>query len=266
MKTIEIDDEVYDIIGKIAKPFVETTPNMVIRRILGLSPQKVVSFVDNNRRAGAKTGRQSSESHISQIAENTAAIEKLRSKSYFVHPAFLTYLMDKYSNTKGNYKIPDIMKFMESVNLRLPSGAYRNPWMKKPYGGEKNGLVSCQRTIEHFRQTRKYGCWNGKDVKHGCDASDFCIYHPENPDELKNKCDLRKGAIWKRNSPNSPFVYGANYINVITDQLLQKRKLPLKPLLTVFYPDDEFGVDVVNRFKSDFHLTDEEFSVFFNEK
>jgi hypothetical protein len=158
-----------------------------------------------------------------------------------------------------------IMKFMESFNLRLPSGEYRNPWMKKSYGGEKNGLVSCQRTIEHFRQARKFGCWNGRDVKQGCDAHEYCIYHPDNPDKLKNKCDRRKGAIWKRDDPNSPFVYGANYLDVIKNQLLGKSSIPLKSLLSIFYPKFEFGVDVVNKFKSDFHLTTEEFSLFFSE-
>jgi len=266
MKTIEVDEEVYEKIANMAKPFVETSPNMVIRRILGLTPQKVDNSGDKNRRVVNKVGRQSSINHISQTGGTMAAIEDLRSKSQFVHPAFLTYLMDKYSNTNGNYKITDIMKFMESFNLRLPSGAYRNPWMKKSYGGEKNGLVSCQRTIEHFRQTRKFGCWNGQDVKHGCDASEFCIDHPENPDKLKNKCDRRKGAIWKRDTPNSQFVYGANYLNVIKDQLLEKRKIPLKLLLAVFYPDNGFGVDVVNKFKSDFHLAIDEFSIFFNDR
>ena len=40
MITIEIDEEVFEMLGKIAKPFVETSPNMVIRRILGLEPEK----------------------------------------------------------------------------------------------------------------------------------------------------------------------------------------------------------------------------------
>jgi len=47
--------------------------------------------------------------------------------------------MDKYKYTKGNYKTSDIIEFMEEINLKLSNGSFRNPWMKAPYGGQKNG-------------------------------------------------------------------------------------------------------------------------------
>jgi hypothetical protein len=37
MRTIQIDDDVYNYIGTKAKPFEETTPNMTLRRLFGLS-------------------------------------------------------------------------------------------------------------------------------------------------------------------------------------------------------------------------------------
>ena len=79
----------------------------------------------------------------------------------------------------------------------------------------QNGLISCQRTIEHFRQTRKFGCWGGKDIKENCNSANECIYHPENDEKIQNKCDLRNGVIWKRTSPDSPFTYGKYYLEVI---------------------------------------------------
>ena len=41
MKTIEIDDQVYNFLEAEAKPFEETTPNQVIRRLLGLNKQPI---------------------------------------------------------------------------------------------------------------------------------------------------------------------------------------------------------------------------------
>ena len=134
--------------------------------------------------------------------------------------------------------------------------------MKKPYGGEKNGLISCLRTIEHFRQTRKWGCWNNKNTKDNCDAQDFCIYHPENSDEIGNKCDLRKGIIWKRENPSSPYAYGLHYIEVIRSELLEGNPMPLEPLLSVFYPGEDYDDEQVSRFKEEFHMQEEEMNLF----
>jgi hypothetical protein len=105
------------------------------------------------------------QSHPLQSSSIENYIEELRTESLETHPAFLTFLMDKCNNTKGNYKTSDIVEFMEKIHLKLPNGTFRNPWMKASYGGQKNGLISCQRTIEHFKQTRKFGCWGGKDIK-----------------------------------------------------------------------------------------------------
>lgn len=252
MKTISVDDEVFDKLGNMAIPFVETTPNMVLRRILGLK-QKVES------NAVAK-----SENKIYSIEddETSQQIERLRSASLYVHPAFLTFLMDKYYNVHGNYKTSEIIPFMDAVNLRLPSGILRNPWMKRPYGGEKNGIISCIRTIEHFRQARRFGCWLGRNRKKDCIESYACIYHPDNSSNIRNKCDLRKEVIWKRKDPQSPFTYSDNYIDVIDKELLGGKGIPLKQLLAVFYPKDEFGYHVVDLFRNEFNINDNEMVLF----
>lgn len=189
-------------------------------------------------------------------------INQLRAESKFVHSAFLTFLIDKCFDTQGNFTVSNIVQFMGSFNLRMPSGEFRNPWMMEPYGGKRNGLLSCQHTIEHFKQTRKFGCWCGKDIKTDCEAKDYCIYHPYHPNEMKNKCDLRNGVIWKRNNPDSQFDYGAYYIDVIKNELLKNEKMPLKPLLAIFYLGNEFQDDLIGRFIFEFNLKNEELPLF----
>lgn len=250
MKKIEIDDDVYKKLGEIAKPFEETTPNMVLRRLLNLP------------KAQTSTEPQFHHSHPSLI-ENY--IEELRIKTLEIHPAFLTFLMDKYNNSKGNYRTSDIIVFMKKVNLELPNGRYRNPWMKAPYGGQKNGLISCQRTIEHYRQTRKFGCWGGRDIKANCQSFHTCDYHPNSKVKMKNKCDLRNGVIWKRESPSSPFSYGHNYLEVIKKELLKKSSIPLKSLLKIVYFGCDYNTRLIERFKNEFHLNNEEFNTLFTE-
>jgi len=257
MKTIDIDIEVFDKLKKIAVPFVDTTPNMVIRRLLGLSRETQDEIQSSKVNSSSKSTRRRrivvpDQKHV----PGGSSIDQLGKASPQTHPAFLTFLMDKKTNRHGNYKTSEIISFMEEVNLVSISGAYRNPWMNAPYGGEKNGRISCQRTIEHFKQTRKFGCWNGKDIKVDCDADNICIYHPNHPDEIKNKCDLRKGVIWKRANPESSFTYGAHYIDVVEKELLEGRAMPLKPLLAVFYPDRSFSDDLIEEFKRDFNFNE----------
>ena len=261
---IEVDEQVFDILKERAVPFVDTSPNLVIRRLLGLPIKD----------AGEEP--KSSGSHgISEIKQNivtrmagkdirfvTGAIEQLRTDSGRTHPGFLTFLMDKFHNAQGNYKTSDIISFLENANLRMSSGAYRNPWMRAAYKGEKNGRCSCTASIEQFRQARKFGCWWGKNIKANCDSQDFCIYHPDNPDPIRNKCDLRKGVIWKRANPNSPFEYGLHYVDFVKLELLGKMAMPLEPLLSVFYPDMPFNKVLVSRFMEAFHLNEKEMALF----
>ncbi len=258
MKTIEIDDYTYDKLGEIAIPFVETNPSMVIRRLLDF-----YDFSSQTVKVAQKTRERFPARDIyTDLQSSSDEIEKLRQATPSVHQAFLTFLMDKYTNSHGNYRTAEIVPFMETMNLQLPSGLLRNPWMKAPYGGQNNGVTSCNRTIEHFRQTRKYGCWNGKDIKENCDASGYCIYHPENPDEIGNKCDLRKEVIWKRAEPDAPFVYGKHYLNVIKRELLGGGFVTLEPLLSVFYPDKQYNQDLIDAFKDDFHMNGQEMEFF----
>ena len=268
MIQIDIDMEVFEKLGEIAIPFVETSPNIVIRRILGLARSSVQSSestsIENaesgNEKAKTITGPLSENLEIKKINQD---IDKLRNLSSETHPAFLTFLMDKFNNTKGNYTTSNILEFMEEINLHLPNGSFFNPWMKAPYGGEKNGIISCQRTIEHFRQTRKFGCWDGRDVKKDCDLVATCKYHPKNEEIIKNKCDLRNGVIWKRSSPDLPYTYGRYYLEIIKEQLLKGHTIPLEPLLKVLYSGISYDPEIIMQFKTDFHFNEEEFSTLF---
>lgn len=244
MKSIEIDDEVYEKLGKLASPFVEINPNQVLRRLLGLN------------------------TNISILPEpplddpNEILIEQLRLASSHVHPAFLTFLIDKQYNSHGNFKISDIIGFMDIYNLKLNSGSFRNPWMKAAYKGKDSGSISCTRTIEHFKQARRFSCWLGRNSKDDCNETFTCIYHPDNSENITNKCDLKKGVIWKRFNPKSPFSYGSNYIDVIHKELLDGKGVLLKPILAVFYPQNEFNPETITLFKYYFNLRNEEMRLF----
>jgi len=140
MKTIEVDNEVYEMIGNISIPFIEITPNMVLRRILGVDTN------DKNENK-EKSEEQSQEIKIEQNLKYEKwelkqiyierKISQLRTESEFVHSAFLTFLIDKYFDTRGNFTVSAIVQFMKFFNLRLPSGVFRNPWMNEPYGGKE---------------------------------------------------------------------------------------------------------------------------------
>jgi hypothetical protein len=261
---IEIDGQVLERIREIAIPFVDTSPNLVIRRLLGL-PTEDIGEQPYSSSPHVMTGMKNdlvTRIAAEDVSSVTGAVEQLRRASANTHPGFLTLLMDKFHNAQGNYKTSDILSFLEDANLRTPSGAYRNPWMRATYKGEKNGRCSCTGTIEQFRQARKFGCWGGRNIKANCDAQDSCIYHPDNPDPIRNKCDLRKGVIWKRANPNSPFEYGSHYIDFIKLELLNKTAMPLEPLLSIFYPDTPFNKVLVDRFMEEFHFNEKEMELF----
>lgn len=256
MKSIEVDDDVYEKLGKLATPFVETNPNDVLRRLLGLSPiapNPRLPFRDESRNKDSRSGTND---------RNKLLIEKLRLASMHVHPAFLTFLMDKHLNSQGNFRTSDILSFMKMYNLRLNSGLFRNPWMKAAYKGKDGGSISCTRTIEHFKQARRFACWLGKDSKSDCNENHTCGYHPDNSQDIKNKCDLQKGVIWKRFNRGSPFSYGSNYIDVVDTKLLDGKGILLSPLLAVFYRKNEFDDDTIKWFKHDFNLRDDEMKLF----
>ena len=185
---------------------------------------------------------------------------QLKKTTAHVHPGFLTYLLDKYYSTNGNYRLPDIIPFLKAVNLKSRSGLFMNPWMNKPYKNEN----SCTRTIEHFRQPRRFGCFFERHFKTDCDAEGYCPYHPDSPNGIQNKCNLRYGVIWKRENPDvlSPFSYASNYIEVVTEQLLGGSPIKLKPLLAVFYKGEEYGDDLIRKFRGDFHIEDREICLF----
>ena len=256
---IEIDGEVYQELQKLGIAF-EDTPNDVLRRLLKLEkepePRKPKPSKHEIKEPSPGSYGTKNDSNVAKI------IHELGAKTPFCHPAFLTFLIDKHNDTRGNYKVSMIVPFMERFNLVLPAKRYWNPWMKEPYKGAENGLVSCTRTIEHFRQCRMFGCWNGKDSKTGC--HDFsCKYHPNNDDPIQAICDLRKGVIWKRRNPKSAFSYGTKYLDAVKEDLLRGDAIPLKPLLRVFYPKSTYGKSLADRFRDEFHIDDKEINQLF---
>jgi Mrr N-terminal domain len=55
-ESIDIDDEVFEVLKHHAQPFVDTTPNAVLRRLLGLDPDERPS-TDTTEKTGAKRAR-----------------------------------------------------------------------------------------------------------------------------------------------------------------------------------------------------------------
>jgi len=146
LKKIDIDSEVYQKLKELADPFVETSPNDVLRRVLGLPSVNAVergSVLRANPEADA----------------GPPVLTALRRSTAYVHPAFLTFLIGKHKSIGGGFSTADIIPFMERFHLVTHSGFYRNPWMEKPYGGEKQGKTSCEGSVEQYRQCRHYGCW-----------------------------------------------------------------------------------------------------------
>ncbi len=249
MKKIDIDSEVYQKLKELADPFVETSPNDVLRRILGLPTVKAVE-----RGGELRPAREAEEG-------GPVVLTDLRRSTGYVHPAFLTFLIDKHKAIGGGFSTADIIPFMEHFQLVTPSGFYRNPWMEKPYGGEKRGKTSCEGSIEQYRQCRHYGCWGGRDSKADCDTLE-CRYHPRNPNLEacvgRNKCDLRKGVIWKRESPLSPYTFGKDYVEVVRSEFLKGRAMPVKLLAGAFYPGEEENEQAINQFLREFHIGEPE--------
>jgi len=271
MRNINITDdaETYDELKRIAVTFKDTTPNHVIRRLLGLDKKSLVkskeaSFVRTlPSNLGVKSLNRTDGTERTLLKQS---LIELKENTRKVHSAFLTFLLDKRVN--GNFSSSHIVPFMKKYNLIDSFGNYINPWMPKPYGskGDKDsGERSCTRTIEHFRQCRKFGCWSGKDNKKDC-ADISCMYHPGNPKAgpgKANKCDLRKGVIWKRAGKGTPFSYGINYLDVVKDELLGNQLIPLNYLLGVFYNGEVYNNNLLRRFKDEFHFTRDEMDELF---
>ncbi len=252
MKTIDIDPEVYEKLKELADHFVESSPNEVLRRILGLSaPGSGVK--------GGLTGPPE------EAAFRETAWAELRRSEARAHPGFLTFLIDKHKAAGGGFSTADIVPFMDRFNLVTPSGFYRNPWMERPYGGRKRGKMSCEGSVEQYRQCRHYGCWGGRDSKEGCDEQG-CRYHPRNPCPEscvgRNKCDLRKGVIWKRQSPLAPYTFGKDYVEIVRSEFLKGRTLPLGLLARALYPGEEESERALSQFVKEFHIDERERALF----
>lgn len=248
MKKIDIDSEVYQKLKELADPFVETSPNDVLRRVLGLPSVNAVergSVLRANPEADA----------------GPPVLTALRRSTAYVHPAFLTFLIGKHKSIGGGFSTADIIPFMERFHLVTHSGFYRNPWMEKPYGGEKQGKTSCEGSVEQYRQCRHYGCWGGRDSKADCDTLD-CRYHPRNPNLEacvgRNKCDLRKGVIWKRETPLSPYTFGKDYVDVIRSEFLKGQAVPANLLASALYPGEEESERALSQFIQEFHVDESE--------
>ncbi len=248
MKTIEIDPEVYEKLKELADPFVEKSPNDVLRRILGFSVPGIGAGEVPPGPPGTEAFRE-------------PAWSDLRQGSGHVHPAFLTFLVDKHKAAGGGFSTADIVPFMDRFKLVTASGFYHNPWMERPYGGRKRGKMSCEGSVEQYRQCRHYGCWGGRDSKAGCDDLG-CRYHPRNPcpesSVARNKCDLRKGVIWKRQSPLAPYTFGKDYVEVVRSEFLKGQTISLGLLARAFYPGEKENERAISQFGEEFHIDQRE--------
>jgi len=108
-------------------PFVDHSPNDVLRRILSLLTTSAVrnhqEFVDTNMKPKPT-----------------------------IHQAFLTFLLDKYKKLNGNFSTNDVTPFMKKFNLISLDGKYKNPWMPKSYKNETSckTLLSILDNVENL--------------------------------------------------------------------------------------------------------------------
>jgi hypothetical protein len=275
MKNIQVDEDVFKALQEKAIPFEDITPNHVIRRLLGLKLENLLNlseisnegkFLEKEKLVEIIPIERSQLSEITSIDKYehiSTAFQDLRKSMQGIHPAFITFLIDKYCDKKGDFTPTQVIDFFRKFNLDTERGLW-NPCMPNPHGGEKDGKTSCERCVDHYRQTRKFACWNGRDLKNNCDDI-LCRYHPKNENSIirKNRCDLRKGVIWKRDKPDFPYKYGNFYINIIKEELLKNKKVPLKNLLAVFYHKEVYDNTLLEKFFKDFHLSEIEIQTFF---
>ncbi len=248
MRTIKIDEQVWEKLQELAVPLVDEA-NDVLRRVLGLDKKEGIA---KSRKPQRRLPRESDDSRLKNL-------DKLRTQTSYVKPAFLTFLVWKYHESlpPGTSFSAATKTFMTKVGLKIDS-KYWNPWMKDAY----KDWSSCQKTIAHFRECRKFGCWNGRNSKANC-REYSCAYHPENPVEMKNKCDLTKGVIWRRQRPDAGYELGVEYMNIIKTELLECKSMPLPLMLSVFYPGQAFNSSLVERFRAQLNLSDAELRYFF---
>lgn len=248
MRTIEIDEEIWKVLQHYAEPFVDA-PNDVLRRLLGINKQ--VDLVVNSRpqRSYPEQTTNSREAKLKEFKDQTS----------FVDPAFLTFLIYKFheKSPQGTSFIATIEEFMDEMRLNIGQ-IYWNPWMSSPY----EDWDSCKNTISHFRECRRFGCWNGRSTKSNCDDYS-CKYHPKNSEKIQNKCDLRNGVIWQKDSPDAEYKLGGEYLEVIKSQLLSGRKIPINSFIGVFYSEQQHNGVLIDRIRHDFNLTIKEVEAIF---
>ena len=141
MKTIEIDDDIYEKLQNLAVPFVDTTPSMVLRKIIDhyYSCEKKVdpSLIKPKRRAHTRGyGKLSHQHYRIPIIE---ALRELGGKGTvdevlnLVHPKVKDKLSDiDYSETLNGYirwkNTAHFQRFKMVENGILKSGSPRGVW------------------------------------------------------------------------------------------------------------------------------------------
>lgn len=173
---------------------------------------------------------------------------------------FLTFLIDK-KKLNTPIETEELASFFKEYNLyNSKHDQFFNPWMRNPY---KN-IFSCSRTVDFVRRPPGYGCWYGKDTKINC--SNFaCKYFPTNNTSKSIPCDFKRNVIWRKEHPDEmKYSWGSNYISNIRNYLLKRNKIPLLPLLTVFYRNEQKITRITQeKFIQEFNITKEELTEFF---
>lgn len=132
MKTIEIDDQVYTLLQDSAKPFEETTPNQVLRRLLGLNKPPTTSELTVKTKV-RQAGKIRPKADLRVLVENGILQEG--------QGLFLNYKGRGFSKNyeakvwKGrllyegqSYTMSGLVKeILEKEDAGIPSQAYRGP-------------------------------------------------------------------------------------------------------------------------------------------
>ena len=132
MKTIEIDDQVYAFLQNKAKPFEETTPNQVIRRLLGLNKQaiKTEMIVKPGPRP---TGGKAPKANLKVLIQNGILREGQCLFLNYKGRAFSKKYQAEIRQGKLLYKeqiytMSSLVKeILEAEGAGIPSKAYRGP-------------------------------------------------------------------------------------------------------------------------------------------
>jgi MoxR-like ATPase len=181
-------------------------------------------------------------------------------------PAFYTFLIDKWHGMnmevplRGTNSFQYFQDFCVAFDLPFQSveGAFL---MYSPFTTHRGERIINARSLMQFRQTRHYGCFYNKDNKKECNDN-ACDQLQRTPSY--NSCRRDMGNVWVQEEPGAPVRFSTSYLNTIFENVLDKNKIPLSKIIKVLYVNTNLtGVDIFERFRTDFHFQQEELDLIF---